>query len=916
MADDITLEELEEGESEYETDEESEDETDSEEEEDEPKLKYQRLGSTVSELLRHDVATAMALHDKFLALGTKSGQVAILDFNGNMTHNYKPHVHPIQQLSIETTGEFVGSCAADGKVVVYGLYTKEKISNSYGRAVLSMALDPDFAKKETRQFVSGGHAGKLVLNTKGFLGFGSRDVVLHSGEGPIYAISWSGQLIAWANNLGVKIYDCNIKQRITYISRPKGSPPPDQYQCHLMWVAEDTLFIGWADCLKIAVIKERRDGSSSLPNRYVEIVAILQTDFMISGVGSFGEYIVLLAFITDDSSDQEEGRSSKAISSGSPSRPELRILTRANEEVSSDALSIIGFEKYNVRDYQLHHLMGESLFYVVSPHDIVMAKPCDLDDHITWLLDREKYSEALEAAERNEELLKTHKLLDIGERYLNYLISHAKVDVAASNCQRILKNDPQLWEKWIFVFAKIRQLKAISTYIPIHNPTLSDTVYEIVLNNFLQSDHPRFLQTIDEWPCSLYNVRTIITSVQENLKRHPDSHPLMEALALLFSYNNQFDDALHAYLKLGKGDVFGLILQHGLYEAIQDKIALLMKFDEDKAIALLLSHPNRIRVNTVVQQLEREGEQELLHKFLHAVFKKDPNSGRDFHYLQVALYADFDPQHLLPFLRQSHYYPLEEALEICQKHKMYPETVFILGRMGSSKEALRLIIDELQDVKQAIDFVSSQNDDELWEDLIESSMKDERFISGLLENIGGHVDPIRLISRIPEGKKIPGLRDRLVNIISDYNLEMSLREGCNVILKADVVELAEKYVRGQKRGVRVDTSAVCASCDERILRSEKKGGLVIFFCRHVYHSQCIIPKLSGDRTGTASRSTRSSTSGPNLEALSGNRASIIGEGVPANLAGSLHCLRCDREQRRNTGVAGDRVSRRSSAKIR
>ena len=93
---------------------------------------------------------------------------------------------------------------------------------------MAFAFDPDYAcRKDTRQFVSGGRAGKLILNSKGFLGFGSRgllifliieniilvliiffffffflETVLHSGEGPIFAISWKGTLIAWANNRG------------------------------------------------------------------------------------------------------------------------------------------------------------------------------------------------------------------------------------------------------------------------------------------------------------------------------------------------------------------------------------------------------------------------------------------------------------------------------------------------------------------------------------------------------------------------------------------------------------------------------------------------------------------------------------------------------------------------------------------
>lgn len=49
-----------------------------------------------------------------------------------------------------------------------------------------------------------------------------------------------------------------------------------------------------------------------------------------------------------------------------------------------------------------------------------------------------------------------------------------------------------------------------------------------------------------------------------------------------------------------------------------------------------------------------------------------------------------------------------------------------------------------------------------------------QFVSGLLENIGAAeaVNPLDLIKRIPNGMAIEGLRDRLVKIISDYNLQV------------------------------------------------------------------------------------------------------------------------------------------------
>ena len=44
------------------------------------------------------------------------------------------------------------------------------------------------------------------------------------------------------------------------------------------------------------------------------------------------------------------------------------------------------------------HSEGESLFYIISPKDIVVAKERDQDDHIDWLLDKKKYEVSGEEA--------------------------------------------------------------------------------------------------------------------------------------------------------------------------------------------------------------------------------------------------------------------------------------------------------------------------------------------------------------------------------------------------------------------------------------------------------------------------------------------------------------------------------------
>ena len=46
------------------------------------------------------------------------------------------------------------------------------------------------------------------------------------------------------------------------------------------------------------------------------------------------------------------------------------------------------------------------------------------------------------------------------------------------------------------------------------------------------------------------------------------------------------------------------------------------------------------------------------------------------------------------------------------------------------------------------------------------------FIRGLLENVGAEIDPIRLIRRIKNGLEIPGLKEALIKILWEFNLQV------------------------------------------------------------------------------------------------------------------------------------------------
>lgn len=81
---------------------------------------------------------------------------------------------------------------------MHSLTSTESYAFDYKRPMHTISLEPNFAKKASRSFVCGGMAGNLVLQEKGWLGY--KEQILHSGEGPIWASEWRGQLIAWAND--------------------------------------------------------------------------------------------------------------------------------------------------------------------------------------------------------------------------------------------------------------------------------------------------------------------------------------------------------------------------------------------------------------------------------------------------------------------------------------------------------------------------------------------------------------------------------------------------------------------------------------------------------------------------------------------------------------------------------------------
>ena len=485
----------------------------------------------------------------------------------------------------------------------------------------------------------------------------------------------------------------------------------------------------------------------------------------------------------------------------------------------------------------------------------------------------------------------------IGEHWLQQLVSAKEWSTAGEVAGKVLGTTSK-WEHWIWLFIRNKKINEIIPVVPTLEltPPLPSLVYEVILGYYVSKDRARFKELIDQWPSDLFEIPSIVTEVENQLneetKESDDWRILQECLAKLFLASGRYDDALRSYIRLQDADTaLTMIKDHHLLQAVADNIPelVLLRVSSEQlktapadVLEDLSSEPIKllvdeaatgvVRPEEVVVQLEDSSNLLFLFFYLRALWKgegskpqptarhrfghqtKTTNLTADEHRAlvdqfadtAVELFADHDRELLMEFLHTSSAYNFNKAVKVCERHEFVPEEVYLLSKTGETKKALFLIIDELQDVVQAITFAKEQNDDDLWEDLLEYSMSRPKFISGLLAEVGTSINPISLVKRIPSGLEIEGLKDGLKKMIREYDLQDSISSGVAKVLQGEGAVVMDTLRRGRRQGIKFNVShkkghetpelsqGHCSGCPE-VFHDEEEDTLVGFACGHVYH---------------------------------------------------------------------------------
>ncbi|KAG1680753.1 hypothetical protein FOA52_008086 [Chlamydomonas sp. UWO 241] len=1274
--------------------------------EEEPQLKYKELGGDVHSITESDSVTCLCLSDKILALGTEQGNVHVLDYSGDEVRRLSLHKGRVNELSFDSAEEHIASCSDDCTVAIINLYTEEKLQYTYKKPIRTIAIDPRYASRRTKEYVSAGDDNTVSLSTQGWLG--RADAKLH--EGHVQAVRWAGALVAWGSDRSVTVYNTASHLQIRTVMRypslaapthrgstgastsgaagaPSGaaaSPgvlarasqaqlkPGQDGSVRILFGQNSKMYISWPDCIKIARIHVGESAVGSLAHK-LEVTSEFYTDYFVLGVSPFGEDLAVLTYPTLAELTKKEQHAADVRAAGegceifaahaaSPTpavggggggsgargaaaggvqelwreevlggcwrrtkwrdpgggsgrlpaahqvapgtRPQLRILSTSNVQLACDELPISGWETNRHTDYLLvpslpttgeaatsskllqgHGLWGgrtpaaapaaaaaspataaaaaaaseaspsgggsvygdgnrrsqgfkaadvESMYFIVAPRSILVSCTRDMNDHVLWLLEQRRFDAALGIAEADRVGVQAETYEQVVQAYIDDLLTREDYESAAAMSGRLLKDNVGMWERWVFLFAQVRQLPRLAPHIPTERPRLREQAYEMILRSLLidPSDHAMLLRLVRSWPPGLFSVPALQDAVAARMARPGgDDEHMWRLLSLLYVRQGRPELCLTILLQLRASDVFDFVETHALVaELTGARAPALLDIDEAQALRLLVRSADVLPPSAVVPAIQAAMDdataagrdtatsgdnasssgsaagsgagggggggttadvwRNRLYRYLAGVLSADASAATEYHELQVRLTADYAPRKLMDFLAASQHYPLEGALSICQQQGLIPEQarfaadrgqmitivsayspteaasdeeagdfylrvaaladkandkrdllivaggsqrrawdssqlrrpavrrefnlqlsdrfglleavppegadaqaeydamaaairevatnhlaprgsrrrrgwqftlsqrtlrlmdarqrahtawlrsksaaakrernranraadaavqrdrerwigqqvaeaqdmlrkknlrqfaracdrlagrsrshqippamrdvsgalhsgpdgvlkamtesfdklyggetklsdetlnqlendvaafeltcatevdeahgrppdlaeteacVYILGRMGSSRQALHLIIEKLGDIPQAIDFVRAQRDEELWDYLITWALGSSETTGSLMDHAGGSINPLLLIRRLPRGLAVPRLRDRIRTIIGDFRTQTSLHEGCNVILRSDCMHLMQKLYSEARAALR------------------------------------------------------------------------------------------------------------------
>jgi hypothetical protein len=308
----------------------------------------------------------------------------------------------------------------------------------------------------------------------------------------------------------------------------------------------------------------------------------------------------------------------------------------------------------------------------------------------------------------------------IGELWIRQLIEAGDWATAGKVCGKVLGTAAQ-WEEWVYAFVGAKKYDEITNYIPTTQlkPPLPSQIYEVLLGHYVAHNRPRVRELLEQWPPELFDIKSVTTVLENQLKYRDvredsvedgivgrDWRIVMESLGKLHLADGRPREALKCYIRLQDADAaMALIKDHHLVDAVADDIPGLillrvtkeqyrtapiseLKEATSEAISLLVNEAQHglVRPEVVVKQLQEKNMTLYLFFYVSALWTGEgidevQGENRDrllsesralvdeMADLAVHLFAEYDREILMEFLKTSTYYTFEK---VCKPNPPFP----------------------------------------------------------------------------------------------------------------------------------------------------------------------------------------------------------------------------------------------------
>ncbi|KAH3663328.1 hypothetical protein OGAPHI_005318 [Ogataea philodendri] len=776
-----------------------------------PKLKYSRLNKLPARFFNRDAVSCCYFHEEVFIFATHSGFIHLTrpDFSAIRTMK----IQRSSILSLHTDGEYFAAGSIDGTVVIGSIVDeKDIIAYDFKRPIHAVALDKNY--KSTKLFISGGTSGNVVFSARNWLGQ-RQDTVVEGGKGPITLIKTIDDLVIWTNDTGITVAQISSRTIIFHEKLPENFPRPEMYWPRFHQTDTDRFLIGWVDHIwtfRVSITSSNSSIISSAassfryqPDKKIALEHhILMEDTLIAGVCDFGDDLMILNYVKNSEP------------------PELKIVDRTSfEEYSVDQVALNQKSNLGLNDFHLYQ--HGTRWFLVSADDCVIVQQYGIEDQLKWYTLRGEY---LEAWKMSGLWLDKQERLNIGERQMKKLVAENDWQAASSFLSEMLATtgteDPEYlesvvksWDHWVTQFFKENKETLVLDVIPstpigdlFVSPEHYNHIFDYLIKN---NEFEQVLRLAHKWDHALFDVESLRDKLEDDLENSRTHETEIRQLIVQLSLElDEMEKCVDHLIWLKDPDIMLFLDEHHLLLPNLKRLPEILSLsasgkplDSESLsvpVAILVENSHEILPQEIVEILDSSGMDYVSFLYLDALSAHDKLLVKDFQDEMVKLYASYNRDNLLNFLSRHYNYSVEKAISICEDKNCISELVYLLSKVGENKKALKLIVDELKDPERAIKFVSESDDRELWDFLLDYSMDRPAFVQTLVIAASDLVDPIPVISRIPNQVEITGLHDALLQICGNTEMDRLLHQLILKIISSETMGLTHEYMGLRAKG--------------------------------------------------------------------------------------------------------------------